>query len=79
MYPHQIAVILYSTKHFMGKKVFVNTGLLIGPIYVPPGLVFAGYVPPASQNPYPIIDYSMAKYRPHLSHFWENVIFAIPT
>ena len=22
--------------------------------------------------------YSVAKYRPHLSHFWENVIFAIP-
>ena len=79
MYPHQIAVMLYVTKYFMGKKVFVNTGLLIGPICVPPGLVFAGYVPPASQNPYPIIVYSVAKYRPHLSHFWENVIFAIPT
>ena len=63
----------------MGKKVFVNTGLLIGPIYVPLGLVFAGYVPPASQSPYPIIVYSVAKYRPHLSHFWEDVIFAIKT
>ena len=24
------------------------------------GLIFAGYVPPASQNPYPIIVYSVA-------------------
>ena len=79
MYPHQISVMLYPTKYFMGKKVFENTGLLIVPIYVPPGLDFAGYVPQASQNPYPIIVYSLAKYRPHLSHFWENVIFAIPT
>ena len=38
------------------------------------GSGFAGYVPLASQNPYPIIVYSVAKYRPHLSHFWANVI-----
>ena len=38
------------------------------------------YVPLASQNPYPIIVYSVANYRPHLSHFWaNNVIFTIPT
>ena len=43
------------------------------------GSIFAGYVPLASQNPYPIIVYSVANYRPHLSHFWANVIFAIPT
>ena len=35
---------------------------------------FAGYVPLASQNPYPIIVYFVANYRPHLSHFWANVI-----
>ena len=35
---------------------------------------FAGYVPLAPQNPHPIIVYSVANYRPHLSHFWENVI-----
>ena len=35
---------------------------------------FAGYRPMASQNPYPIIVYSVASYRPHLSHFWVNVI-----
>ena len=29
----------------------------------------AGYVPLISQNPYPIIVYSVAKCRPHLSHF----------
>ena len=43
------------------------------------GLLFAGYVPPASQSPYPIIVYCLANYRPHFSNFLENVIFAIPT
>ena len=33
------------------------------------GSIFAGYVPLASPNPYPIIVYSVANYRPHLSHF----------
>ena len=37
------------------------------------GSSFAGYVLPDSQNPYPIIVYSVASYRPHLSHFWANV------
>ena len=35
---------------------------------------FARYVPLASQNPHPIIVYSVANYRHHLSHFWANVI-----
>ena len=43
------------------------------------GFSFAGYVPLASQSPCPIIVYFVASYRPHLSHFWENVILAIPT
>ena len=43
------------------------------------GLMFAGYVPLASQSPYPIIVYFWANYRPHLSHVLENVIFAIST
>ena len=43
------------------------------------GLMFAGYVLLASQSPYPIIVYFFANYRPHLSHFLENEIFAIPT
>ena len=46
--------------------------------YFEPGGVlgsgFARYVPLASQNPHPIIVYSVANYRPHLSHFWANVI-----
>ena len=42
-------------------------------------LMFAGYVPLASQSPYPIIVYLLANYRPHPSHFLKNVIFAIPT
>ena len=43
------------------------------------GLIFAVYVPLASQNLYPIIVHSVANFRPHFSHFWANVIFAIPT
>ena len=42
------------------------------------GLIFARYWLLASQNPYPIIGYSVANYyRPHRGQFWENVIFAI--
>ena len=36
--------------------------------------MFAGYVPLASRSPYPITVYFLANYRPHLSHFLENVI-----
>ena len=42
------------------------------------GLIFAGYVPLVSQSPYPLIAYFLANYRPHLRHFWANVIFKIP-
>ena len=38
------------------------------------GSGFAGYVPLASQNPHPIIVFSVDNYRPHLSYFWANVI-----
>ena len=31
------------------------------------------------RNSYPIMVYFVAKYRPHLSHFWENANYAIPT
>ena len=41
--------------------------------------ILAEYVPLASQSPDPIIAYFVANYRPHLSHFWGNVNFAIPT
>ena len=33
------------------------------------GLIFDWYVPLASQSPYTIMVYSVANYRPHLSHF----------
>ena len=33
------------------------------------GSIFTGCMPLASQSPYPIIVYSVANYRPHLSHF----------
>ena len=36
------------------------------------GLIFAGYVPLASQSPYPSIFYSVANYSSHLSHFWAK-------
>ena len=45
------------------------------------GLMFAGYVPLASQSPNPIIVYSLASYSPHLSHFFESLLtlkFATP-
>ena len=34
-----------------------------------PRSIFARYVTLASPNPYPIIVYSVADHRPHLSHF----------
>jgi len=37
------------------------------------GSIFAGYVPLASPDPYPIIVYSVANYRPHVSHCWANI------
>ena len=40
------------------------------------GLIFAGYMPLASQSPYLIIIYSVANYRRHLSHFWANIKFS---
>ena len=43
------------------------------------GSGFAGYVPLASQNPLLIIIYSVANYRPHLSHFWANVTVILRT
>jgi len=42
------------------------------------GLIFARYVPLASQNPYPIIHVdSVAKYKPHLSD--PNLITSVYT
>ena len=37
------------------------------------GLIFAGCVPLASQSLYSIIVYSVAIYRPHLSHLWADM------
>ena len=37
------------------------------------GIIFALYVPLDSQSRYSIIVYSVANYRPHLSHFWANM------
>ena len=43
------------------------------------GLTFAEYVPLASLHPCPFKVYFLANYRHHLSYFWANAIFAIPT
>ena len=40
------------------------------------GLIFAGYVPLASQGPYPIIVYSVVNYRPLLNRFWAKTYFS---
>ena len=37
------------------------------------GLIFAGHVPLSSQGPFPVTFYSVANYRPHVSHFWANM------
>ena len=37
------------------------------------GLIFAAYVPLASQSPYLVIVYSVANYKPHLSYFGTNI------
>ena len=37
------------------------------------GSIFAEYVPLAPPSPYPIIVYSVANYRPHVSHLWANI------
>ena len=36
-------------------------------------LIFSRYVLLASESPYPIIVYSVANYRPHLSQFWAKM------
>ena len=42
------------------------------------GLIFAGYVPLASQSPYPTRVYSVANYRPHLVTFGQICNFRDP-
>ena len=45
---------------------------MIAPLRGLLGLICAGYVPLASQNPYHITVYSVAKYRLYLSHFLKK-------
>ena len=40
------------------------------------GLIFARYVPLASQSSYLIIVYSVANYRPLHNHFWAKTYFS---
>ena len=62
-----------------GYTEILPSHLIYLPFSFPGGLLgsmFAGYVPLASQSLYPIIVYSVANYRPHLSHFWANMSFS---
>ena len=65
-----LGLLFYQLVQLDGVRLKIE-GVLIGGVL---GSGFAGYMPLASQNPYPIIVYSVASYRPHLSHFWANVI-----
>ena len=51
--------------HFTAKIPVSGVGGLV--------LIFAEYVPLASQSPYPIIAYSVTNYRAHLTHLWVNM------
>ena len=42
------------------------------------GLIFTRYVPLGFQSPYPIIEYSVANYRPHLT-FRQTCNFGDPS
>ena len=53
---------------------YINIVIILCPGGGVLGSDFAGYVLLASQNPHLIIVYFVANYRPHLSHFWANVI-----
>ena len=61
-----ISIANRSVKNRMTTTSVVTRGGVLGSI-------FAGYVPLASPDPYPIIVYSVANYRPHVSHFWANI------
>ena len=56
----------HSNESLFHERRFVFPGVVLGSI-------FAGYVPLASPDPYPIIVYSVANYRPHVSDFWANI------
>ena len=65
-----------------GKSIFIRPGGIPrcggGGGGVPWPVIFAEYVPLASQSPYLIILYSVANYRPHLSPFWQIGNFRDP-
>ena len=54
------------------KSEMWKSGKCLGCLEGVLGIIFAGYESLASESPYPIIVYSVANYRPHLSHFWAN-------
>ena len=72
----------YKKIHFHSKGFLLSLVLKVGVFELRNGLlggggvlglIVAGYVPLASQSPFPIIVYSVANIRSHLSHFWANM------
>ena len=72
------SLVYYYNMCIRTRLIFYRVSLIL-PIYPANtsrgvlGLIFVRYVLLASQSPYPIIVYSVANYRPHLSHFWANM------
>ena len=67
-----------SAKTCERGKVSFRLMCFVQPTY-PPGVIFAGYGPLASQSPYPFLVYSVANYRPHVITFRQICTFRDPT
>ena len=71
-----ILVFHQSNGELLPQKENFNGGKIITAMKYTRGVLgsgFAVYVPMVSQNPHPIIVYSVANYKSHLSQFWANV------
>ena len=61
---------LVFTEELLGKFCVQSTAQFPG--WAGPGSILVGYVPLAIQNPYSIIVYFVASYRPHTSRFFSR-------
>ena len=66
---HKVPALSFKDSYLRNEYCYFNKNLVPGGGGGVFRSGFAGYVPLASQNPYPIIIYSVTNYRPHLSHF----------
>lgn len=72
-------ILIVSRRAIMIASRFDHWLKLLGGGGGGPWVNFWGYVPFASQNPYFITVYSVANYRPHLSHIWvKRKKFSLP-